>query len=215
MGRTQEIIYLLHKLFDEKAIPSLPVYVDSPLAENITDIFSKYTEYFDENFWKDFGDRADNPFILENLTYVKTIEESKALNDKKGPFMVISASGMAEGGRILHHLKNNIGDPNNIILITGYQAENTLGRRIQEGVSPVKIYGENYDVKAKIITLNEFSAHADQEGLLNYIKSIKELKRIFLVHTEMSEAKIFESILQKLLPSIPIKIPSMGQSAEL
>ena len=215
LGRTQEIIYLLHKLFDEKAIPSLPVYVDSPLAENITDIFSKYTESFDNEFWKDFGQRGDNPFILENLTYVKTIEESKALNDKKGPFMVISASGMAEGGRILHHLKNNIGDPNNIILITGYQAENTLGRRIQEGLSPVKIYGESYRVEAKIITLNEFSAHADQEGLLNYIKSIKELKRIFLVHTEMSEAKIFESILQKLLPSIPIEIPSMGQSAEL
>jgi metallo-beta-lactamase family protein len=205
----------LHKLFDENAVPSLPVYIDSPLAENITEVFSKYTKYFNDDFWKDFGNKNDNPFVLKNLIYVKTVEESKSINNKQGPFMVISASGMAESGRVLHHLKNNISDANNVILITGYQAENTLGRKLQEGAKNVKIYGENYDVRAKVITLNEFSAHADQNGLLNYIKALNQLKRIFLVHTEMPQATIFKEILEKSLPSIPVEIPSMGQSIEL
>ncbi len=215
LGRTQEIIYILHKLFNEKPELSLPVYIDSPLAENITKIFAKYTEYFDEDFWKDFGNRGDSPFIIKNLINVKTSNESKKLNNKEGPFMVISASGMAEGGRILHHLKNNIGDPNNVILITGYQAENTLGRKLQEGISPVSIYGEKYEVKAKVVTLNEFSAHADQGGLLDYIKSIKQLKRIFLVHTEMPQAEVFKKVLEENLPAIPVEIPYISESVEL
>ena len=142
LGRTQDIIYILHKLLDQKAIPSIPIYVDSPLAENITEIFPKYIKDFNTNFQKDFGNQSDSPFSLKNLTYVKSIEDSKALNNKQGPLMIISASGMCEGGRVLHHLKNNIENPQNIILITGYQAENTLGRKIQEGISPVKIYGK-------------------------------------------------------------------------
>jgi len=215
LGRTQEIIYILHKLFNEGSIPSLPVYIDSPLAESITEIFSKYKQYFNDTFWNDFGNKKDNPFVSSNLIYVKTVEESKSINEKSGPLMVISASGMAESGRVLHHLKNNISDPNNIVLLTGYQAENTLGRKLQEGIKNVKIYGENYNVAAKIITLHEFSAHADQNGLLNYIKSIHQLKRIFLVHTEMPQATIFKSILKKSLPEIPVEIPLMGQSFEL
>ena len=215
LGRTQEIIYLLHKLFDENSVPSLPVYIDSPLAENITEVFSKYTKYFNDEFWKDFGNQNNDPFMIKNLTNIKTVEESKALNDKEGPFMVISASGMAESGRVLHHLKNNISDSNTIVLITGYQAENTLGRKLQEGVKNVQIYGENYNVAAKIITLNEFSAHADQNDLLKYIENIHQLKRIFLVHTELPQATIFKSILEKSLPNIPVEIPTMGQSFEL
>jgi len=215
LGRTQEIVYVLHKLFDENKIPSLPVFVDSPLATDITEIFARYTEYFDEDFWKDFGHNGDSPFSFKKLIYTRNSEESKALNKKDGPFIVISASGMAEGGRVLHHLKNNIGDKNNIVLIVGYQAENTLGRRLQDGVSPVKIYGEYYDVKAKIITLHEFSAHADQQGLLNYIKNIKNLKKVFLVHTELQSAKTFEKILKDAMPSVSIEIPSYGQSADL
>ena len=215
LGRTQEIIYLLHKLFDDNSVPSLPVYIDSPLAENITEVFSKYTKYFNDDFWKDFGNQGNNPFMIKNLTYVKTVEESKSLNNKEGPFMVISASGMMESGRVLHHLKNNISDPNNVVLITGYQAENTLGRRLQEGAKSVKIYGENYNVSAKIITLNEFSAHADQNGLLKYIEGLNQLKRIFLVHTELPQATIFKAILEKDLPEIPVEIPTMRQSFEL
>jgi metallo-beta-lactamase family protein len=215
LGRTQEIIYILHKLFNEKKIPAIPVYIDSPLTINITDIFKESTERFDEDFYKDFGKNGQSPFEADNIFYTRTTEESKSLNEKPGPFIIISASGMAEGGRVLHHLKNNIGDKNNIILIAGYQAENTLGRKIRDGMTPVKIYGEPYDVKAQIITMNEFSAHADQKELLDYIKSLKGLKRIFLVHTEMEQAQPFEEILKNELGGVQIIIPSFNQSENL
>jgi metallo-beta-lactamase family protein len=214
LGRTQDIIYILHKLLNEKAIPSLPIYIDSPLAENITEIFPKYISDFNDNLKKDFPN-GESPFTLKNLFYVRSIEESNALNDKQGPLMIISASGMCEGGRILHHLKNNIENPKNIILITGYQAENTLGRKIQEGINPVKIYGKNYNVKAQIKTLNEFSAHADQNDLLSYISHIKNLQRIFLVHTELPQATAFKNVLKKSYPALPIEIPTMGSSFEV
>jgi len=215
LGRTQEIIYILHKLLDEKAVPSLPIYIDSPLAKNITEIFPGYINDFDEDFWKDFGDKGKSPFYIKNLTYINSAEESKQLNKKRGPLIIISASGMAEGGRVLHHLKNNINNPQNIVLITGYQAENTLGRKIQEGISPVKIYGKDYNVRAKIITLNEFSAHADQNDLLSYISHIKNLNKIFLVHTEIPQAMAFKNILEKSYPSLPVEIPTIGNAFEI
>jgi metallo-beta-lactamase family protein len=127
----------------------------------------------------------------------------------------IAASGMCEGGRVLHHLKNNIDDPNNVILITGYQAENTLGRKILEGVTPVRIYGRSYDVRAQVITLNELSAHADQNDLLFYAKSVKGLENLFLAHTEMPQALPFKSLTQKSLPGLSIDIPVIGQSIEI
>ena len=215
LGRTQDIIYILHKLIDAGSVPALPIYIDSPLAENITDIFPKYINDFNDNFEKDFGEKNESPFALKNLTYVRSIKDSKALNNKPGPLMIISASGMAEGGRILHHLKNGIENPQNIILITGYQAENTLGRKIQEGISPVRIYGKNYNVKAQVRTLNEFSAHADQNDLLSYISHVKNLQRVFLVHTELPQSTAFKSVLQKVYPGLPIEIPTMGQSFEV
>lgn len=215
LGRTQEIIYILHKLLDEKVVPSLPIYIDSPLAENITEIFPKYINDFDGDFWKDFGNKGDSPFFIKNLTYVRLAEDSKALNKKRGPLIIISASGMAEGGRVLHHLKNNIENPQNIVLITGYQAENTLGRKIQEGINPVKIFGKDYNVRAKIITLNEFSAHADQNDLLSYISRIKNLERIFLVHTEPPQAAAFKNMLEKSYPSLPVEIPTIGSAFEI
>ena len=215
LGRTQDIIYILHKLLDEKLIPSLPIYIDSPLAENITEIFPKYIKDFNDNFQTDFGNKGEDPFAINNLHYVRSIEESKALNSKPGPLMIISASGMCEGGRVLHHLKNNIENPQNIILITGYQAENTLGRKIQEGMSPVKIYDRDYNLRAQVKTLSEFSAHADQNDLLSYISHVKKLQRIFLVHTELPQATAFKNILEKNYPSLPVEIPAMGQSFEV
>ena len=215
LGRTQEIIYILHKLLDKKIIPPLPIFIDSPLAEDITEIFPKYINDFDDDFWKDFGKKGESPFSIKNLIYIRPAEESKALNKKTGPLIIISASGMAEGGRVLHHLKNNIENPQNIILLTGYQAENTLGRKIQEGISPVKIYGKDYSVRAKIITLNEFSAHADQNGLFSYISRIKNLEKIFLVHTEIPQAEEFKNILKKSYSNLSIEIPAMNSSFEL
>lgn len=214
LGRIQELIYILHRLTDEGVIPSLPIYLDSPLGENITNVYSKYIEDFDDEFWQDFGNKKESPFLFNNLNYVRSSGESKSLNHLEGPLVIIAASGMAEGGRILHHLKNNIGDANNVFLITGYQAENTLGRKIQEGVSPIKIYGENYPVKAKVITLDELSAHADQNDLLGYVGHTKELKKIFLVHTESSQINAFQNLLKQKYPSLAVEIPSASQMFE-
>lgn len=215
LERTQEIVYILHDLINQKDIPVLPIYIDSPLADKITKVFSRHAEYFDEQFWKDFGNNHESAFSAKNIIYTRSTEESKVLNDAPGPFVVIAGSGMAEGGRILHHLKNNIGNPNNIILITGYQAENTLGRRIQEGITPVKIFGKSYSVKAKVITLDELSAHADQKDLLSYIDHVKELKDLFLVHTEISQAEIFQKLAKQAYPFLKIEIPAMGQTFEI
>jgi metallo-beta-lactamase family protein len=215
LERTQELVYILHDLINKKIIPSMPIYMDSPLAKNITKVFLQYTRYFDEQFWKDFGDRNESPFLAKNIIYTRSAEESKALDRESGPFIIIASSGMAEGGRILHHLKNNIGNPNNVVLITGYQAENTLGRKIQEGITPVKILGEIYPVRARVITLNELSAHADQKDLLSYIDHSKEIKNLFLVHTELPQAKVFQNLAKQSYPFLTVDIPAMGQTFEV
>ncbi len=214
LERTQELIYILHNLVNEKVIPPLPIYIDSPLASNITQVFSQHPEYFDEETWKDFGRLNESPFFSENIIYTKSTDESKALNNIAGPIMIIAGSGMAEGGRILHHLKNNISNPNNVVLITGYQAENTLGRRIQDGISPIKIFGESYSVKAKVITLDELSAHADQKDLLAFVGNTKGLKNLFLVHTEVPQAQAFQILVTQKYPSLSVNIPIMGQTFE-
>jgi metallo-beta-lactamase family protein len=215
LERTQELVYTLHNLIDQKIVPPIPIYVDSPLADKITQVFLGHKEYFDEQFWQDFGRYNESPFLAKNITYTRSTKESKALNNKPGPFIVIAGSGMAEGGRILHHLKNNIGSPNNIVLISGYQAENTLGRKIQEGIDSVRIFDEIYPVKAKIITLDELSAHADQKDLLSYVGHLKGLQSLFLVHTELSQAQVFQNLTKQLYPSLAINIPMMGQTFEV
>ncbi len=215
LGRTQELIYILHKMVDNKEIPALPMYVDSPLAQKITRVFSAYTSDFDEQFWQDFGEKGQSAFLFNNLITTSSIQESKSINAKSGPMIVIAGSGMCEGGRILHHLENNISDPNAVILITGYQAQNTLGRKLVEGVSPVNIFGVEHQVKAKVITLNELSAHADQKDLLNYVDHVKGLKNLFLVHTELSQAEPFKMLVEKAHPSLRVEIPSAGQVFEL
>lgn len=214
LGRTQELLYILHKMIDRKEIPPLPIFADSPLAQKITRVFGTYTNDFDEEFWTDFGEKGEKAFLFDNLISTPSIEESKSINDKQGPYMVIAGSGMCEGGRILHHLKNNISDPNNVILITGYQAENTLGRKLVENISPVRIYGIEYQVKAKIVVLNELSAHADQKDLLNYAAHVQGLKKVFLVHTELPQAQIFKDLLEKEHPAIDIRIPISGEAFE-
>jgi len=212
VGRTQEIVYILHKLTDERAIPVLPIFVDSPMGKNVTAIFPKYTKDFDEDYWQDFGKRNKSPFQFTSLKYVKSHKESMLLSRRPGPLIIISSSGMAEGGRVVYHLKNNISNRNDIILITGYQAEDTLGRQIQEGNDLVTILGENYPVRAKIITLDELSAHAGQDDLLAFIGRIKNLKRIFLVHTEEAKSGIFKEIINTDYPSILVDVPFSGQS---
>jgi len=215
LGRTQEFIYLLHTLFHIEGFPKIPVYLDSPLATRVTEIFKKHRNTFDQQTWKDFGRAGDWPFVFENLTYTVTTEESKRLNEQEGPLMVISASGMMEAGRVLHHLKNGIGNPNNTILITGYQAENTLGRRIQDGISRVRIFNRMYNVKARVETAHALSAHADQAELLEYITSVQGLSKLFLVHGERESMQAFTLLVAGKLPSVEIVRPKRGESVEV
>ncbi|MBI1961374.1 MAG: MBL fold metallo-hydrolase [Parcubacteria group bacterium] len=215
LGRTQELIYLLHQLFHVKGFPKIPVYLDSPLATRVTGIFQKHRNVFDNQTWKDFDPEKDLPLMFEGLIYARTTEESKRLNEMQGPFMVISASGMMEAGRVLHHLKNSITNPNNTILITGYQAENTLGRRIQDGVSPVRIFNQTYDVKARVETAHALSAHADQAELLEYVGTAKGLSKLFLVHGEARAMETFTGLVSAKFPGISVASPGRGESVEL
>jgi len=184
VGRTQQLVLVLHQLMNERRLPAVPIYVDSPLAVNVTDVFRAHPECFDEETRR-YLENGEDPFGFRRLTYIRDAAESKKLNDLRGPFIVISASGMCEAGRILHHLRHNIGDPKNTVLLTGYQAENTLGRKLADGMKTVRIFGLPAIVRARIESLDELSGHADSEELLNWMKPLTPtLKRVFLVHGE-------------------------------
>jgi metallo-beta-lactamase family protein len=190
VGRTQVIVYEYHMCLLEGLIEEpIPIYVDSPLAVRATEVFRDHPEVFDQEafaFNKLTGGMLDCP----SCTYTQNVEESKALHGKPGPMIIVSASGMCEVGRILHHLKNNITSPKNTILIVGYQAEHTLGRRIADGVKKVKIFGEMYDVQANVEVLTGFSAHATASELLERTMPLKDrLKQVFLIHGEASQSK--------------------------
>ena len=182
VGRTQLLVYVLHKLFNQNRIPQFPIFVDSPLAVNSTEVFRMHPECFDRETFRVFIDNYEDPFGFNRLTYIRDVEKSKELNEYKVPCMIISASGMAEGGRILHHLANNIENKNNLILFAGYAAQETLARKIMDGAEEVNILGNTYKVKSKIKKMDYFSAHADQKGLLDYLKFSPpdKLKNIFI-----------------------------------
>ncbi len=191
VGRTQELVYCLHQMIDNGDVPRIPVYVDSPLAINATDIFRAHPEVFDEEALEFKNNDVHNTILGADLiTYTRSVEESKAINEMKGPAVIISASGMAETGRILHHLKNNIEDPRNTILIVSWQAPHTLGRRLAERAEEVKIFGKVYKRKAEVATIGGLSAHAGQELLVEYAAAVKDrVKKVFLVHGEARGAK--------------------------
>lgn len=188
VGRTQELVYSLH-LMNAAGTLSVPIYVDSPLAFNATKIFEKHPECYDEQTLQ-FIRLGKHPALqFGDLHYIQNVEESKALNEMKEPMVIISASGMAEAGRILHHLKNNIEDPRNTVLIVGWQAPNTLGRRLAEREREVRIFGETYFRRAEVVTIGGLSAHAGQDLLVSYAEAVKKhLKGIFLVHGEARAA---------------------------
>ena len=197
LERTQEVIYFLNELLKEKIIPSVPIYVDSPLATNITDLFKYHLDFLNEKTRQAFN-RGDNPFELLNLRFIRDQKESKALNTDKRPMIIIAGSGMCESGRILHHLQNNIEDSRNMILVVGYMAQDTLGRRIVEKTPFVKIFGVEYELNAEVVVINSFSGHADQTELLDFVSGCQAglpLKRIFLVHGELEQSKILADIL--------------------
>ncbi|UCF35487.1 MAG: MBL fold metallo-hydrolase [Acidobacteriota bacterium] len=200
VGRTQLIVYLLHKLFDQNRIPDLPIFVDSPMAVNATEVFRRNPDCFDRATHRIFVRNNMDPFGFGRLRYVRSVDESKKLNGVSYPHIIISASGMAEGGRILHHLRNNIGNPKNLILLVGYAAEHTLARRLTEGRKLVKIFGEEHPLRARVIQMDDFSAHADRKGLLRFIdiQSREKLGHVFLVHGEEEQALPLKKSIQDL-----------------
>lgn len=186
--RTQQLIFVLHQLFEEGAIPDVPIYVDSPLAVGATEIFRLHPECFNEEVYRFLFEKRD-PFGFENLTLIRKVNDSKALNDLHKPAIIISASGMCEAGRVLHHLRNNIEDPKNTILFVGYCAEHTLGAKIRGGQKEVPILGDRFAVKADIQILDSFSGHADRSELLHYFDAMGGRKeRVFLVHGEKEQS---------------------------
>jgi metallo-beta-lactamase family protein len=193
VGRTQELVYALHRIIERNEVRRIPVYVDSPLSVNATEVFRMHPECFDYET-ADFIFRKKDPFGFNQLTYITDVEDSKRLNEVEGPAVIISSSGMCEAGRILHHLKNNVENPNNIILIVGYSAEHTLGRRIVEREEVVKIFGEEHNLNAEVVVMNSFSAHADADELIEYCDQFDKsrMQNIFLVHGDNDQQQKFK-----------------------
>ncbi len=183
VGRTQEIVYRLDELTNEGRLPPVPVYVDSPLAVNVTDIFKRHPECYDAELLEYLKNDSE-PFGFSRLTYIRDVEDSKRLNGSRLPMVIISASGMCEAGRILHHLRNNIEDPKNTVMIVGFCAPHTLGRKIVEKRPEVRIFGEPHRLRAQVEVMNSYSAHADQPELVAFVSHLDpdRLRRIFLVH---------------------------------
>jgi metallo-beta-lactamase family protein len=214
VGRTQQLVLMLHELADNGRIPKIPIFVDSPLAVATTEIFRKHPELFDKET-SEYVNNGTDPFGFGRLHYIRDVAESKALNDLRGPVVIISASGMCEAGRILHHLRNNIENPRNTVLITGFQAENTLGRKLVDKWPEVSIFGEPMRVRAEVATLNELSGHADQRELLQWIKPLAStLKKVFIVHGELLQAKaLVEAIHERY--GLEAVIPFRGETFTL
>jgi len=217
VGRTQQLVYALHRLEEKGDIPHMPVFVDSPLAIDATAIYRLHPECYDEeirSYMMDSKTRRD-PFGFADLTYTRSVDESKKINFLREPAIIISASGMAETGRILHHLKNRIEDPRTTVLIVGWQAPETLGRRLVEKVPKVRIFGEEYDLRAQVEVLNGFSGHADRDELLEWVGAIqRKPQRVFLVHGEEKPAFALAASLKERF-GLTVDVPELKQSVEI
>ena len=211
VGRTQQVVFTLHQLTLDGKIPRLPIFVDSPLSVNATEVFRLHPECFNEATYRFLREKA-NPFGMENLTYIRELAHSIKLNELKDPAIIISASGMAEAGRIRHHLKNNIGDPNNLVLFVGYCAEHTLGAQILSGRSPVNIFGEPHEVRARVASLDAFSGHADRTELKRYVSALSgNLGKVAVIHGEESQVLAFAETLKQMKPDADVFAPVYRQ----
>ncbi|MDR3735341.1 MAG: MBL fold metallo-hydrolase [Acidobacteriaceae bacterium] len=212
--RTQQVVMLLHELIDEEAIPDMPIFVDSPLGVKVTQVFQKHTELWDEGALA-FSAKAEDPFGWKRLKYLTTVEESKALNGLHMPFIVIASSGMCEAGRVLHHLKNSIEDPRNLVLITGYQAPYTLGSKLLQKLPEVPIFGEPFRLRAQVDNIDALSGHADQHELLKWMEPVvPTLKKVFLVHGELDAQMALKAEIEKMY-KLDVVVPKRGDRVEI
>ncbi|HHB52349.1 MAG TPA: MBL fold metallo-hydrolase [Saprospiraceae bacterium] len=214
VGRTQEIVYMLDRMENEGLLPSIPVYVDSPLAVNATTIFGIHPECYDSDL-NEYLLIDDNPFGFNKLTYVKNVDVSKSLNDKKEPCIIISASGMMNAGRVKHHLFNNIDNPKNTLLIVGYCTPETPGGQLRNGVEEIRLFGKMKKVKMDVVVMDSFSAHADRGELLDFLKNQKgHLKKLFLVHGTLDRQEDFKDLLEEN-GFQNVSIPTLGEVVKL
>ena len=222
-GRTQELLYVLHELYNENEVPRFPVYVDSPLATKITRVFAEHPEVYDQETHKAFLQQGKNPFQFDQVNFVGSVAESMALNRDETPHIVVSASGMCEAGRILHHLRYKIHNSKNTILIVGYMAQHTLGRRILEqgeeyeksgrkGKPPLlRFMNKEYPLKAQVVKLGGFSAHADKNEMRRFLQeSNLKVKRIALVHGEEDQSLAFADDLRN--DGFAVVVPRKGET---
>jgi metallo-beta-lactamase family protein len=216
VDRTQELVYALDKMFDAGKLPNIKVFVDSPLSVKATDVIIKHQECYNSEFI-DHIKTDPNPFNFKNLQYVSDVEESKALNDLAEPCIIISSSGMAEAGRVKHHIKNNIGDTKNTILIVGYCTPDSLGVRLRNGADQVRIFGEEYKVNAKVEVMDYYSAHGDYEAIFKFLEcqNKKKMKHIFLVHGEKEVQDHFKTKFTEHGYSCKIDIPLQGEKFDI
>lgn len=215
VGRTQQIVYTLHQLVLARELPPVPMFVDSPLSVSATEIYRLHPECFNDSIYTFLRER-ENPFGMDNLTYIRETAKSIKLNELQDAAVIISASGMAEAGRIRHHLKNNIGDPKNLILFIGYCAEHTLGAQILSGREMVNIFGEPHHVRAKVASIDSFSGHADKSELASYVRKLQgRIKHISVVHGEESQALAFAETLRVLKPKAEVLVPVYQQTVTI
>lgn len=213
VGRTQLLVYLLHKLYDQHRIPDIPFFVDSPLGVHATEVFRNHLDLLDRETERHYLRDGVDPFSFERLTYIKSIDDSKKLNEIDYPHVIISSSGMAEGGRILHHLRNGVSNRKTTVLFVGYAAENTLARHLVDGEKVVKIFGEEHKVRCSIRVMDAFSGHADRHELLHYIRHCPpdKMKKVILIHGEPIGMESFANALRSKGYQ-DVVIPTFGET---
>jgi metallo-beta-lactamase family protein len=215
VGRTQELVMRIKELVGEGRIDPIPIYIDSPLADKATGVFRRHPECYDAETVKTFSAGGDL-FASRYIRFVSSPEESKRLNTMRGPCVIIASSGMCEGGRIVHHLKHAIQDEANVVVFVGFQAEHTLGRKLVEGWDVVPIFGVPTPRRAQIVKFNGFSAHADRNDLLAYVRAIDPLPaKVFVVHGEEKQALSLAAALQAEHPALEVTVPRLGTQHEM